>query len=67
MSVPAKIDPIDKNSRSKTEVVVALFLIIGLLIIYYQTRHHDFVVYDDRTYITGNPNVLEGIVLLRKA
>jgi len=61
MSVQEKIDPIDKNSSRKAEVVVSLFLIIGLLIIYSQTRNHDFVVYDDRTYITGNPNVLEGL------
>ena len=61
MSAPTKIDSLDKNSRQKAEVCIALFLIIGLLIIYSQTRHHDFVVYDDRTYITGNPNVLEGM------
>ena len=61
MSVTTKIDPVDKNSRRKAEVFVALFLIIGILIIYSQTMHHDFVVYDDRTYITGNPNVLEGM------
>lgn len=61
MGVPTKIDPINKNSRHKTEVFIALFLIFGLLIIYSQARHHDFVVYDDRTYITGNPNVLEGL------
>jgi tetratricopeptide (TPR) repeat protein len=52
---------LEDKSHSKTEVVIALLLILGILTIYLQTRHHEFVVYDDRTYITGNPYVLDGL------
>ena len=61
MDVSNQIDTRDNYSRSKVEVFVALVLIIGILAIYVQTRHHEFVVYDDRTYITENPHVLNGI------
>ena len=55
------IDTRDMNKRSGVEVFVVLLLVLGILVIYLQTRQHDFVVYDDRTYITENPVVLEGL------
>ena len=61
MDISSNLDTRDNYSHSRVEVFVALVLIIGILAIYFQTRHHEFVVYDDRTYITENPPVLDGL------
>ena len=61
MTIVGKNKNIEGYSQSKKEVLIALLLIFTILTIYIQTRHHDFVVYDDRTYITGNPYVLDGL------
>lgn len=51
----------DDRCKTKVELMFALMLIIGTLGIYSQARHHDFVVYDDRIYITENPYVSNGL------
>ena len=38
-----------------------LVLVVGVL--YAQTARHEFLSYDDSTYVTENPHVLDGLCL----
>ena len=44
-------------------VVALLFLVLATLAVYWQVRAHDFVYYDDVTYVTGNPHLQAGLTL----
>jgi len=45
------------------EFAVCLFLVLAILAIYGQVRHHDFADFDDRIYVTANQHVLEGLTI----
>jgi len=56
--------PISKDivsSRSRSDFPVYLLLLVLILFVYAQTRTHDFINYDDETYITSNPHVTQGL------
>lgn len=54
---------IDKGSwfTIRYEIFVCLFLVLAVIAIYWQVRHHDFTDFDDRTYVTANQHVLKGL------
>jgi tetratricopeptide (TPR) repeat protein len=54
-----------KNSffNVRPELLVCLFLGISILAIYWQVRNYPFVNYDDRTYVTENQHVQDGLTL----
>ncbi len=45
----------------RRDVLVCLFLIVINLAVYWQTRNHEFVSYDDNAYVTENPHVQAGL------
>ena len=45
----------------RRDVLVCLFLIVITLAVYWQTRNHEFVSYDDNAYVTENPHVQAGL------
>ncbi len=45
----------------RREILVCFFLIIATLSVFGQVRNHDFVNYDDNTYVTENANVQAGL------
>ncbi|MFH2063797.1 MAG: tetratricopeptide repeat protein [Pseudomonadota bacterium] len=53
----------NNGSRLETGYPVYLLLFVLILCVYYQTGSHDFVSYDDETYIVSNPHVLKGLTL----
>ncbi|MBA4369483.1 MAG: hypothetical protein C0403_17795, partial [Desulfobacterium sp.] len=56
--------PISKDtisSRSRSDFLVYLILLVLILFVYTQTRTHDFINYDDETYITSNSHVTKGL------
>ena len=48
-----------KSHRLK--IVVSLFLIVATLTVFWQVCNHEFVSYDDDTYVTKNPHVQAGL------
>ena len=48
-----------KNRRN--QFIICLFLAALILSVYYQCIYHNFVNYDDESYITENPNVNHGL------
>ncbi len=61
MRISAKIGFHVKKMHCTAEMVLAAMVILGILVVYAQARHHEFVVYDDRIYITENPYVADGL------
>jgi len=51
----------DENRLLK--IFIALFLLLAIFAIYWQTVGHEFISYDDPEYITDNPAVLQGLTL----
>ncbi|MGA2678310.1 MAG: tetratricopeptide repeat protein [Sedimentisphaerales bacterium] len=53
-----------RNSRERIIIIgLCLLLIAGILAVYAQTAGFEFVSYDDPFYVTGNPQVPEGLTL----
>ncbi len=52
-----------KRQIVRTDALVCILLIVTILAVYWQVTKHEFVVYDDRTYITDNRYVREGLTL----
>lgn len=58
-----------KNTHKRTffyirsDVLVWLFLIIATLTVYWQVLSHEFVNYDDPSYVSKNPHVQTGLTL----
>lgn len=42
-------------------IFVSLLLILANLVVYWQVRNHDFLNFDDNTYLTENPHVQAGL------
>ncbi len=49
-----------RNNKRRFEIFVSLFLIVLTFTVYFQVRSHEFVVYDDRTYVSENPFIRNG-------
>jgi len=47
-------------TRYRSEIIVSLFLIVSILAVYGQIRHHEFINFDDEDYITENRRVQAG-------
>lgn len=45
----------------RSELAVILFLVLGLLFVFWQVQDHDFVNYDDNLYVTQNRHVQAGL------
>lgn len=45
------------------QVLVCMLLLLSILSVYWQTRHHHFVNYDDNRYVTDNRHVRAGLTL----
>jgi Flp pilus assembly protein TadD len=45
----------------RRDVLVCLFLIVITIAVYWQTRNHEFVSYDDDAYVIENPQVRAGL------
>jgi len=45
----------------RPELLVCLFLVIAILVVYWQVRNFQFVNYDDRQYVTKNHHVQAGL------
>ncbi len=45
----------------RRDVLVCLFLIVITIAVYWQTRNHEFVSYDDDAYVIENPQVQAGL------
>ena len=43
------------------ELIICLFLIAASLSVYWQIMDHDFIDYDDESYVTKNPHVRAGL------
>ena len=41
--------------------LIALLLALATLLVYLPVAHHDFVTYDDKDYVSGNPVVAQGL------
>jgi Flp pilus assembly protein TadD len=48
-------------SSTRPEFLFSLFLIVATLFVYLQVRNHEFITYDDGTYITKNPYLQTGL------
>jgi Flp pilus assembly protein TadD len=58
-----------KNRHTETifniryDVLVCLFLVLATLAVYWQIRHHEFLIWDDGDYVTENRHVTAGLSL----
>jgi hypothetical protein len=48
-------------NRYQTVVLIAAFLVVSILVVYYQVSGFDFIYYDDPKYVRDNPVVGSGI------
>ena len=44
-------------------ILISLALIVGTLVVFWQVRNHEFINFDDREYVTNNPQVKTGLTL----
>ena len=55
---------IDNNFKIRRQkLIICLFLVAVTLMVYLQSTNHDFVSYDDVSYVTENPNIKAGLTL----
>jgi tetratricopeptide (TPR) repeat protein len=47
----------------RPDILICLFLVIAILLVYWQVRNYSFVNYDDRQYVTQNHYVNTGFTL----
>lgn len=45
----------------RRELIICLLLIAASLSVYWQIMDHDFIDYDDESYVTENPHVRAGL------
>ena len=49
--------------NTRAQFIVSLFLVVSILVVYWQVTHHDFINYDDGLYVTDNFRVQNGVSL----
>jgi len=47
--------------KKRQEIIICLFLVAATLAVYWQITNHEFINYDDETYITKNLHVQTGL------
>ncbi|MFZ2951270.1 MAG: tetratricopeptide repeat protein [Desulfuromonadaceae bacterium] len=52
-----------KCSRTGTAAFLSIALVVIILIVYMQVGNHEFLNFDDYTYITNNPHVASGLTV----
>lgn len=52
-----------KSHKVRLDILVCLFLVIAILVVYWQVRNHTFVNFDDGSYILNNPHIRDGLNL----
>ncbi|QTA92395.1 tetratricopeptide repeat protein [Desulfonema magnum] len=45
----------------RADFLICLFFVLGILTVYWQVRHHEFVAFDDEVYLTQNSKVRAGL------
>ena len=50
-------------SNMRSTFMVCLFLLIAILTVYWQVQGHEFINYDDPSYVSKNPHVQTGLTL----
>ena len=50
-----------KNNNSSLDLLVCALLVIVTLVVYWQVGNHDFVGFDDKSYVTENYHVQSGL------
>ena len=50
-----------KKHKINFDILICLFLVIAILVVYWQVRNHTFVNFDDGSYILNNPHVRTGL------
>ena len=48
-------------SSRHLRLIICLSLVVATLAVYWQVRNHDFVNYDDDTYVTKNSHIQKGL------
>ena len=54
-------EQIDKTPNKYLTFSICLILAVSTFAVYWQVHSYDFVSYDDKKYVTENPNVTEGL------
>lgn len=52
-----------KSHKVRLDILVCLFIVIAILVVYWQVRNHTFVNFDDGSYILNNPHIRDGLNL----
>lgn len=60
MALDVTGDNINMQSH-RLKFIIYLFLIVGTLAVYWQLPSHDFIVFDDDTYVSKNSYVVSGL------
>ena len=50
----------EKQFKIDKKHIIALFLIVSVLVVYWPVQHYEFVSYDDYTYIKSNRHIQDG-------
>ena len=53
----------NKIIKIRPEIIVCLFLVLSILIAYWQVIDYEFVGFDDDLYVTSNPKVKNGLTV----
>ena len=53
--------PQSKETDGFLKFIICIFLVISTLAVYWQVKDHEFINYDDNSYITGNGHVQAGL------
>jgi tetratricopeptide (TPR) repeat protein len=61
MATPSLLKTRFRLTRARTVWTLAVVLMAGSLAVFWPVRHDAFINYDDQTYISDNPHVLDGM------
>ena len=50
-----------KKHKLRPDILVCLFLVIAILVVYWQVRNYTLVNFDDSSYILNNPHIRSGL------
>jgi len=50
-----------KKHKLRPEILICLFLVLALLVVYWQVRNYTLVNFDDVSYILNNPHIRAGL------
>jgi hypothetical protein len=61
MALRRKSHNIPGTNSLNMRTIVLLVLMAVVSLVYWQSMHHEFINYDDRLYVTGNPHIKAGL------